>query len=94
MGDNESRGLASEYRLLHLFLVEPLIVLYECLDKHHSFLGGLHISQSILILYELGGNVFFSVVHQIVPIITVIFDMLTKPLEGGYAEDISYTTDI
>ena len=86
---NESRGLASKYSLLHLFLGETLIILSDCMDKHHTFLGGLHIRHPILILYELGDGVCLPVGHEIVPVITVICDMVPKLLEGGYAKDIS-----
>ena len=91
---NESWVITSKYSLLRLFLREPLIVLSDRLDKHHSFLVGLHIRQPILILYELGGNSYLPVGHQILSIITVICDMVPKILEDMYSKDIIYTTDI
>ena len=50
--------------------------------------------QPIVILYELGGDFCLTVGHQIVPVITVICDMVPKILEVRYAKDISDTTDI
>ena len=91
---NISRVLTSDYSLLHFFLVEPLIVLSDCLDTHHSFLDGLHIRQPILILYELGGDVCLPVGHKIVPFITVICDMVPKLLDVRYTKYINDTTDI
>ena len=81
----ESRALAMEYSLLHFFIGEPLIVLSDRLEKHHSLLDCLHIRQPIIILYELCGGACLPIGHQIVPIITIISDMVTKLLEERYA---------
>ena len=91
---NESRVLAKKYILLHLFLGEPLIVLSDFLDKHHSLLGGPHIRQPIIILYELCGDVCLPVGHHIVPVITDICDMVPKLLKFRYVKDIINITGI
>ena len=91
---NDSLGLTSKYSLLLFFLGESLIILSDRMDKHHSFLGGLHIRQPVIILYGFGGDYCLPVGHQIVPIITFICDMVPTLLEGRYAEDIRNTTDI
>ena len=64
------------------------------LDKHHSFLDGLHIRHPIIIFYELGGDTCIPIGNEIVPTITVVCDMVPKLLEVRYAKDISNTTDI
>ena len=91
---NDSLGLTSKYSLLLFFLGESLIILSDRMDKHHSFLGGLHIRQPVIILYGFGGDYCLPVGHQIVPIITVIWDMVPKLLKGRHAKDISDTTDV
>ena len=91
---NDSRGLASRYSLLYFFLGEPLIFLSDRMDKHHSLIGGLQIRQPIIILYEIGGDACIPVGNQIVPIITVVCDMVLKILEGRDTKDIINTTEI